>query len=469
MTAASEYLLWALVSFGIGYCLVELCAIRSSERIAALQICLGFGLGLGVAAVVYFASIVFFGGKSLAFLWMDIALLAVLLAGRIFRTRPGSIKAVPVSPHVPYRDILIPVLAIMGSAFLLMAILRNLSYAHGGWDAWMIWNMRARWIFRSGAEWSATAFSPLLANTDYPLLLPSTVLQGWNLLGGESTYIPFFIGLAFELGLAALLLAVLWRLTSPIKAILGTLVLTATPIFMELGGYQYADVPLAYFFLATLAFIGLHDSVTTSKKLWLGLAGFSAGLCCWTKNEGVLFIGCIVVARILTSRSTGFRELLKEFLYFSLGVSAPIAVLFYFKHTFAPPSVMFGSQTIGGFISQLADSGRHALIFPALVREILGFGRWRFSPLPFLAFYALAAGVNRRHRHPRFLATCVAVFIMMLAGYYTVYLTEAVSIAGLSQHLATSLNRLMFQLWPIFILIYFLGVRSPIPDEADAG
>ena len=42
---------------------------------------------------------------------------------------------------------------------------------HGQFDAWYIWNARARFLFRGGAYW-ADGFSPLVAHADYPLLIP---------------------------------------------------------------------------------------------------------------------------------------------------------------------------------------------------------------------------------------------------------------------------------------------------------
>ena len=468
MISIIECLIWIAASIGIGCCLVELCAARSCERLGALGLALGFGLGVGSSACLYFISLLIFGGASLAFVWMNLALLTVLLILRVLLYRNGGVRTPSPPSPFQYRDALIPILAITAVVFILTVFLRSSTFIHGGWDAWTFWNLRARWIFRSGADWPASVFSPLLANTDYPLLLPSTTVQAWNLLGTETVYVPVSIGIAFELGTVALLLAVLWRFSSPMKSILGMLLLMATPLFIDLGAYQYGDVPIAYFFLSTLTLIGLHDSAASDRKEWLALAGFAAGLCCWTKNEGMLFAGSVIIARIFTARLSGWRNLAKELLYIVVGAGVPVAVLFYFRHAYAPPSVMFGSQTVRGFISQIFEAPRHAMILRAFIRSVIGFGgfgNWKISPLPFMAIYAAVAGFNKNQRYSRFLSTCLVSLLLMLAGYYAVYLTEGIPAAKLQQHLDTSLDRLMFQLWPMFILTYFLAVRNPLPQE----
>ena len=69
-------------------------------------------------------------------------------------------------------------------------------YPEGGWDAWMIWDLRARFLVR--APDFRDAFSPQMlpwAHQDYPWLLPGAVTQLWRATGGGAA-----IHLEFEQG-----------------------------------------------------------------------------------------------------------------------------------------------------------------------------------------------------------------------------------------------------------------------------
>jgi hypothetical protein len=408
-----------------------------------------------------FVSTLFLGGRSLGFLVIDFTMLALLLVLRYFQSSSAPANPDRATRTLPYRQITILILTVSVALFVITALERGLAFPHGGWDAWMIWNFRARWIFRA-AEWT-TAFTSLLANTDYPLLLPSTVVQGWNLLGHESTLIPILIGISFELAAVALLISGLWVLASPAKAIMSGLILMATPFLVTLGAYQYADVPVAYYYLASLVFIGLYDCAFPDRHEWLVLAGFLAAIACWTKNDGIVFLGGLVGARAVTAL-TGRKALLRDLAWLAIGMLPPGLLVLYFKHTFAPPNVLFGGQTIQGFVPQIFDRSRHALILPAFFRESLRFGLWKISPLPLLLIYAFIAGIRVQPKHRRYVATCAIVMLLMIVGYYFVYLTEGVPNIQLQQHLDSSLDRLLFQLWPIFLLMYFLCVHGPLQE-----
>ncbi|MEK6534682.1 MAG: hypothetical protein AABZ40_03350, partial [Thermodesulfobacteriota bacterium] len=58
-----------------------------------------------------------------------------------------------------------------------------------------------------------------------------------------------------------------------------------------------------------------------------------------------------------------------------------------------------------------------------------------------------------------------AVLLLILAGYFFVYVTTPLD---LGYHLATSLNRLFLQLWPSVIFLFFMAAGAP-ETAASAG
>ena len=62
---------------------------------------------------------------------------------------------------------------------------------HGRWDAWLIWNMHARFLYRGGDHWREAFASGLdWSHWDYPLLLPLSIARGWTYTGGEEHSSP---------------------------------------------------------------------------------------------------------------------------------------------------------------------------------------------------------------------------------------------------------------------------------------
>ena len=192
-------------------------------------------------------------------------------------------------------------------AALYSATLRILAHPYGsGWDSFAIWNLHARFLYRGNAHWR-DGFTALISwsHPDYPLLLPAAIAHFWTLLGHETPMVPALLGLVFTFATAGLLFSALDILIGRASALLGGMALLATPFFIELGTWQYADVPLSFFFLATLVLLHMHRAQFAAGAVdgrlsrgFLALAGITTGLAAWTKNEGVLFLCALLLSRL---------------------------------------------------------------------------------------------------------------------------------------------------------------------------
>jgi small-conductance mechanosensitive channel len=67
-------------------------------------------------------------------------------------------------------------------------------------------------------------------------------------------------------------------------------------------------------------------------------------------------------------------------------------------------------------------------------------------------------GVRTHGQDRPALLTAATVLILMLAGYFGIYL---ITPHDLRWHLLTSLNRLFIQLWPSAVFLCFMVVRTP--------
>jgi len=149
----------------------------------------------------------------------------------------------------------------------------------GGWDAWMTWNMHARAIFRSGGHWREVLTGlPAWSHPDYPLLLPGSIARIWTYMGQESAVAPVAVAMLFTFATIGLLYSSVSILRSPTQGALAALLLLGTKFFILHGASQFADIPLGFFFLATLVLLALPEVWPEDRPRLLVLAGVTAGL-----------------------------------------------------------------------------------------------------------------------------------------------------------------------------------------------
>lgn len=424
-----------------------------------LTLPIGVALGLGISSCISFLSLITSGGRNLHFLAFECIIALALLA--IVLRKVKRIELYGWKPDDPLATLLLIILSVAAITALFSLIRGSAFFSHGGWDAWAFWNLRARFIFRDGAAWARTAFSPQLPNTDYPLLLPALIVRGWNLYGRETPLIPSAIAVAFDVLAAGLVFSSVAHFCSRSKALLATLLLITTPLFIRMATFQYADVPLSCFYLITILLIGLYDTVVPSSPALLALAGLSIGLCSWTKNEGLLFAGAVLFARLIVTGRADPKRYARELFYLAAGFVPVFLFLIYFKFAFAPANAFYKLQTFSGGMQQILDVPRHRILVTAFAKNAIHFGDWTFSPLWLLAAIVVVGGVHIEARRKAFAVTCGILLVTALAGYYFIYLTEVTPTSALQAHLDTSLDRLMLQLWPMFILLFSVITHRP--------
>jgi hypothetical protein len=354
-------------------------------------------------------------------------------------------------------------LAALGSFFAVSR--RN---PHGAWDAWMTWNAHARFMFRGGAEW-LVMFSDQtsLRHPDYPFLLPSLVARGWSYVDGEWLVVPVAVALLYTALTAAIAWAAVATMTSRTHAYLAAMLLLGTPFFVAHGASQYADIPVGLYLLAAVALVTLHDRRQGEGGSLLVLAGAAAGMSAWTKNEGLLFIAALVIARaIVVLPVGGVRALVREAGSFALGLLPVLAVVLAFKVNLAPPNDLMSGEAQGAAqtLQRLADGDRHAYVARSVAAAVWEFGRNRLAGvLVVLAVAGVALGVRRGSF--RDVKMGLLTILLVMTGHVLAYLTAP---ADMPRLLEGSIDRLLLQLWPTAVFVFFLGVRSPdLTDGSD--
>jgi len=452
------------LAVAIGTLTTRLIMRDPAPRSILVALALGTGLGLGMTACAFFVWIVMAGpDRSTWFVAAEVLVLGALVAAwRLTRIvvlpRPGP-AVWAERPPLGWRWVLALGASVSAAAALFLAHLATAP--HGGWDAWMTWNRAARFIFRGDAHWQ-DAFSPIFRHPDYPLLVPGAVARAWAYMATDRALAPAAVAAVFTCALAVGWTYALARLRSDRQGIIATLVLLATPSLLTYGAAQYADIPLAFFVLAAIVLLFLHDRAHAHPGT-MALAGTAAGMAAWTKNEGVLVVGAIVLARCaVVAMRRGWRAYLAELRWFAIGLAPVLLVLAFFKLHFAPVNDLVAGQGLFATLPRLVETGRYVAVAKTFKVELSQLGHnGLVGALPLLIGYLLCVGVKIEEADSPALMTTVGTLALVLAGYVAVLVSAPNDWLRL---LNRSVDRLVLHAWPTVVFACFM--IAPAPEEA---
>lgn len=419
---------------------------------------LGIGVGLGIWSLLYFLYMLFFAGQR----WFIFVQLAIFL-GLFVLTIQQERKRGPFQQ--PYWRItwVQAILATFAAMIFFVSLLSTASYLlrrkQGDWDAWMMFNRSALFISRDPVHW-LESFSPQMDpifHADYPLLLAMNIASGWSVLGSETPHVPMVQDMLFAVGCVGMMAGALASVKSMGQAALGVIIFWGAPVVVNEGSRELADLPLAFFILATGILIYLF--VLHRKPGLLVLAGLTAGLAAWTKNEGSVFVlatGLGLLAALLRKKT--WRLLLWP----ALGLAFPLAIVLFFKLFLAPPSDVL-SNGPGRSIQQVLDAARHAEILRYFWKETIRFGNWKVPGLslgiiPVLLLYLVLSQTKIDKSLLNAYLAIVMILVLQVLGYYAAYL---ISPYDLTWHLSYSLQRIFLQVFPLLAFLILSIARTP--------
>jgi hypothetical protein len=416
-----------------------------------LKFSLGSALGLGLASLTFWFWRAAGGEWPPPFLLGETALFMlafIVLAVLLKKSRPPEWQPEPFTA-CPALLKWTAWAAVGGGAWLFLA--RVMAEPHGRWDAWAIWNLKARFLSRGGAEWSAL-FSPTLdwSHPDYPLFLPSTVARLWNFAGDGSWLWPAMAAGLLLAVLAGTLAGTLRVVKSGSAAALALLGLMGAWGFADRSAWQYADLPLALFMAASLACLTLYR-LRAARGL-LVLAGVCAGFAAWTKNEGLLFIAALALAWLVDQKIWNQpRPALAGLAWIASGALPALCAVAAVKFQAPAANDLAAAWADPAMLARLGDPARAGLIARSFTLELLKLA----TPAAFLAGWGFG-GFRVAPRTARAGWFCLAVTGLCLLGYGAVYMTTPHDLAW---HLATSAPRTLSALWPAGLLGILLAAR----------
>lgn len=455
------------VSVSCGFAVSSVFFPRNSSASVVLKLGLSFGIWSGLTSMLFFVwSLIFnptYYPHILLLLEVTIAVLAMVVVIRGKGTNPLAQEPAGHQRTDPswWTIALVLVLALVFLYSLDSFMSTSGTLPYGQWDAWAIWNLRARFIYLGGTEWR-NAFWPSLAwsHPDYPLLLPNTIAGMWAILGPTKA-VPYLIAVAYFYSTALLLCGALWATRGINHALVGTIVLLSTPTFWLHASFQYADVPLSFYYLACCILLYLSHATRDAKLNYL--LGFVAGLAAWTKNEGLSLLVSITIVSFIDAivgvlrgaQRTSLLRLCRTL----IGLAVPLMVILLFKIQLAPPNDLLGGQTVSTMLGKAATFARYLQIIRADALMFLKYGSGGTIPvLPLLIAYLLICGrAPLSLTEGASLRQGILMLILTFGQYMVVYV---IAPNDLAWQLSTSLDRLFTHLYPSAMFLLFMIVAN---------
>jgi hypothetical protein len=415
-----------------------------------LKIFLGVPLGMGISSLLFYCWLWLELPRNF-YPWVELVIASALVLfviqsiGGMTTSKDGAFHLDRVSKG----SVAIALLSLIVAIIFFAAY--SIKFPHGFFeDAWFIWNMTARFIYRS-SDWTLMFSSPsALWHPDYPLLLSLNVVQGWLFQGSESTLGPVLIAGLFTFCIPGICFTAMMIFKDVRQASLTVFFLLSTPWYVLHGTEQVADVPISAYFLGGFIFLLLY--LRQHNPGLLVLSGLMSGLSAWTKNEGLYFWMSSLFVCLLVL--VGFEKKPGRILYFLCGSAFPLLIVLLFKILLAPGNDLFQNNT--SILEKLADPARYSMILAEFARHISAFGGWPVGIFWVMAGYAVIVGLEINHSRGAYVVAMLP--LLQLAGYFVIYL---ITPRELAWHLSTSLGRLLTQIFPLSIFILMLSMKLP--------
>lgn len=329
----------------------------------------------------------------------------------------------------------------LAAVFFLTGYFLLYASKHGGWDAWAIWNLHAKFLYYTGSWHNMFSKELAYSHLDYPLMLPSIVAFFWNGVGKASPFVPLLLSYGL---LVALPLYTYFSLRDAgLKWLpyIALAIFVADNNFKDLAISQCADTLLSL--LVLMVFVQYNKLRNGDDNRAL-LLGFICASCAWVKNEGlvfyILFTLCFIAAN--------YKQISVLKKYFA-GLVLPTLVLVSFKLFFAPANdlVSHENKNLSSILVVLTDAGRYLTILKSWLNTLI-------SNYMYMLILIFAAFIfNRKF----FRSLPAVVMAVLLLAYFVIYL---ITPHDLKWHLSTSVSRIFLHVYPAIVYLILSSLEA---------
>ena len=237
-----------LFSFLLGFFALSIINHKEKNIPSVIYFVLSLSIGLGISAQITFLSFILFNSLIPFFILSFNLLLLFTLGYYYFLQNPVSCwNKVKIKKKIPQTIFLIA-----ATFILLIPLLKHSQfYVHGGWDAWSVWNVKAKFLYLGGSSWD-NMFQPILwrSSPHYPLLLPLINVWGWIFTQASVYYVPQLTAIVFTILVVYFLCFAIKDLTKSPLSFIPALLFLSSPFVIKQCISQYCDLIFGFYLLS---------------------------------------------------------------------------------------------------------------------------------------------------------------------------------------------------------------------------
>ncbi len=327
-------------------------------------------------------------------------------------------------------------------------------------DAFANWSLRAKvFFFDHGLSLDRThGYFLGKGHTYYPINIPLFETWIFNVLGTWNDLLVKAIFPTFLLALVIIFYCSMRRICGRAFSLFSTYLLTTLPFLMYHSAASYMDFPLSFYFFSSFVF--LLNFMRTKEKSFLVLSALLAGICAWTKNEGMIL---------------ALVDLLAAFAYFAyfdkndsktrVFLSAIYtAILLIFPLSWSIFKVVFGvpspKDQVLYFSKMFEYADRIPVIITSYFQKAFFYGHWNIAWFAFSVVLTISLIKRRVSVENLFV---IGAIVLCMGGYgVEYYLSKSYEYLLIG----TTLNRNFLTFMPL--VIYYICSTIPSVMNNDA-
>ncbi len=441
-------ILGQIIIFFIGFTFYYL-IFRNTTFPTIQKLSIYYGLGTGVLGLFMFISICLSLHSRLSFLPILLVTFCIFLKLKCFNTVKKEIKEIfKIFKNLKFNYLELFCVLILMIEFTLM-ISYWYTYPIISWDAWVIWDSKARFIFFDGNfNYIIKNDEVQNAHADYPILQPLNYCFFYTLM-----FQPHHFATIIHLSYFGFLLLFLYYSLRNfnLDRSYSILIITAIATYPSFVGYTivaYADPVLTFFY--TISTVLLYYFITTKKESFLILSSIFTGFMAWSKNEGlgllVINVSIFILYNLylLIKKKLVFKKTIAYcMVFFSVGfiIYLPWILMCLINNI---------SNDYTSNIPLLFDTKKTIANFSIIIDKVIKIHYTMF--LLWIAFYiSLFINIKAIFKAERFFLLILIIFHYLL--YIAIYL---ITPFALEWQIDSSFDREILHLVPISL--FFIGI-----------
>lgn len=444
----------------LGYIMVALISSEDNEFMPLEKLALSYGIGVGILTFIMLIIGAVKLPLNLPAIVVACAVLFAIPAYKALRTlKPFKFDAITIDIRDVkwYEWLLFILIALRVIYSYFSALIKPIEDV----DAFADWSLRAKvFFFDHGLSLDRTR-GYFFGNSHiyYPINIPLFETWIFNVLGAWNDLLIKAIFPTFLLALVIIFYCSMRRASDRAFSLFSTYLLTTLPFLIYHSSASYMDFPLTFYFFAS--FVYLLAFMRQGSRSFLFISALLAGICAWTKNEGLILALVDILAALAFlsyfDRNDNRVKVKLSAVYMAIVALFP-AIWGIFKKIYGVPSP---KDQVLYFSKMFEYAGRLPVIVIYYFQKAFYYGHWNIAWFVFFIVLILSLIKGRVSRENMFV---IGAILLCMGGYgVEYYLSKSYEYLLIG----TTLNRNFLTFMPLVIYYICSAVPALLSDPPE--